>query len=124
MKWTNTKDHRIKRRGDWYWARFQKKGILVEHSLGTKSFAIAKDLTDEIEKNINLGKEWRKSTEIFEDSWPLFLSDKAKGAKTEEARPSTLKEYERMGKAVYLKFFGGMTLSEVNDEETWEEFLE
>lgn len=123
MSWKKTKDHRIKKRGDWYWARFQKDGILVEETLGTKSYSIAVKLADNIEACIKLGDDWKKSVELFEDAWPKFLDDKLKGIKTKQGRPSTIQEYKRMGENLYLPFFGAKTLDEVNSEDAWEEFL-
>lgn len=118
-----TKDSRIKKRGPWYWARWTKNGVRVEESLNTKSFSLAKKLCDEIELCIHRGVDWKKEHELFETAWPEFLEDKPKGIKTRQARPSTMKEYIRMGELYYMPFFESKRINDIN-EEVWEEFLD
>lgn len=122
MMWQQTKDSRLKRRGKVYWARFTKNGQTVEKSLETKSFDIAKRLADNLEEDVLLGVNWRKSKEYFETAWPDFLSDKAKGIKTKKARPKTLKEYIGFGERFYLPNFKDVKLHDLED--AWEIFVD
>lgn len=120
--WEPTKDPRIKRRGKFYWGRFQKRGVEVQESLGTQSFETAKRVVEEIESCILLGVDWRKERELFETAWPEFLVDKAQGNKTKIARPKTLYLYTLYGISYFLPNFGTMRLTDLN-EGTWEEFV-
>lgn len=121
--WEPTKDPRIKRRGKFYWARFEKRGRVVQESLGTQSFETAKRVVEEIESCILLGVDWRKERELFETAWPEFLIDKAQGNKTKIARPYTLEQYTGFGVRYYTPHFKDMRLSDMN-ELAWEEFVE
>lgn len=123
MKWVRTKDSRIKKRGDFYWARFMKRGTPVEESLGTKSFQTAVRMVEEIESCILLGVDWRQEKEMFETAWSEFLSDKAKGLKTKVARPKTLIEYTNFGKRYFAPFFNEHRVSDLKDE-LWESYVE
>lgn len=118
-----TKDPRIKKRGDWYWARFQKRGVEVCESLHTQSFQIAVRLVEEIESCILLGVDWKKEQELFETAWPEFLIDKARGNKTKVAREKTLHEYTGFGERYFLPHFQNLRVTEIN-EEAWEKFVE
>lgn len=120
--WQSTPDRRIKKRNGVYWARFSRRGARIEESLDTRSFEIAKRLVDEKESNIHLGIDWRKEHEFFETAWDEFLSDKAKGIKTDKARPTTLAEYIKLGDRHLLPFFKGVRLIDIN-EEKWEEYV-
>lgn len=119
MTWAKTKDPRIKKRGQFYWARFGKKGYLVQESLGTRSFATAVRVCDDIEECLLRGVSWRKTKDLFETAWPDFLSDKAKGIKTKIARPKTLREYIGFGERVVLPHLGKYRVCDF-DEEKWE----
>lgn len=122
MIYKATRDQRIKKRGDTYWARFMKDGVYVQESLKTKSFQLAVRLTDEIERNILLGVNWRKEKEFFETAWPEFLSDKAKGIKTTIARDSTLKQYIHIGSKYLEPFFDDKRICDIEDE--WPKFVD
>ncbi|RJP50484.1 MAG: site-specific integrase [Anaerolineaceae bacterium] len=121
--WVPTKDPRIKKRGEFYWARFQKRNVKVEESLGTRSFEIAKRAVEEIESNIILGVNWQKERELVETAWPEFLADKASGNKTKIAREKTLREYIGFGERWILPHLGGERLTDVTDE-AWEKLVE
>lgn len=121
--WIKTKDSRIKKRGEYYWARFTRREVKVEESLSTKSFVTAQRMVEDIESNILLGVNWRKERELFETAWPDFLSDKAKGIKTKIARDKTLKEYIGFGEREFLPFFSDCRITDV-DEKAWEDFVE
>jgi len=120
--WQPTKDTRIKRRGKFYWARFEKRGVVVQESLSTQNFSTAVRMTDDIENCILLGVDWHKPKEMFEDVWPAFLKAKEAGDKTAVARPKTLYEYTQFGKTKFLPFFTGKSLMEIED--AWPEFVE
>ena len=122
MTWKKTKDPRIKKRGEFYWARFTKRGVKVEESLGTRSFATAVRMVEEIESCLLLGVNWRKERELFETAWPDFLSDKAQGIKTKIAREKTLKEYIGFGEREFTPFFKDYRVTDI-DESAWEEFV-
>lgn len=122
MIWQATKDSRIKKRGNVYWARFKKRRQLVEQSLETKSFDIAKRMVENIEQDILLGVNWRREREYFETAWPDFLSDKAKGIKTKQARANTLKGYVGFGENYYLPNLTGVMLTDLED--AWEALVE
>ncbi len=121
--WGKTKDARIKKRSDVYWARFMLRGQQVQKSLETKSFETAKRLVENMEKDILLGLNWRKDREFFDTAWPDFLEAKAKGIKTKKSRPKTLQGYIWFGEAFYLPNFKDKRLSEI-DEKAWEELVE
>lgn len=121
MIWAKTKDKRIKKRGDGYWARFMKDGVHVQQSLKTRSFALAVNLTDEIERNILLGVNWRREKEYFETAWPDFLEDKARGNKTTIARESTLRQYIHIGTKYLEPFFNDKRICDIEDE--WPNFV-
>lgn len=123
MNWQKTNDKRIKKRGDFYWARFTARGVRVEESLQTRSFTLAKAICDDIEGNIHLGVNWKKERELFETAWFDFLSDKAKGVKTKPAREKTLREYVGFGERYFMPYFKEHRLSDIN-EEGWQEFVE
>lgn len=120
--WQPTKDHRVKKRGEWYWARFQKRGIEICESLGTKSFATAVLMVESIEQDILMGVDRQKEVELFDTAWPDFLMDKANGVKTTIARKKTLVEYTGFGDRYFVPHFNHLRLSELN-EETWENFV-
>ena len=119
--WQETKDPRIKKRGDVYWARFQKRNQIVQESLNTRSFETAKRMVEEIESCILLGVDWRREHELFETAWPDFLIDKAQGNKTKIARPKTLYEYTQFGETKFMPFFRDYRVSEVGG--AWEDFV-
>jgi integrase len=121
--WAPTKDKRIKKRGDVYWARFEKKGVVVQESLHTGSFAIAERLVEEIESCILLGVNYKKEKELFETAWPEFLSDKNKGIKTKKVRESTLEQYIWIGEKWFMPFFKDKRLTEI-DESLWEKYVD
>ena len=121
--WKATKDARIKKRGEVYWARFMKRGQHVQESLETRSFEIAKRLVEAIESDILLGVNWKKERETFETAWTEFLSDKAKGVKTTPARTRTLREYIQFGDRFYLPAFKDLRLSQI-DEQAWGELVD
>jgi integrase len=121
--WQKTKDRRIKKRGDVYWARFMKRGHHVQQSLETSSFEIAKRAVENIEGDILLGVNWKKEKELFETAWPEFLEDKAKGIKTKKARPKTFKEYVGFGERFYKPNFNHLRLSQIN-EEAWSDLVD
>lgn len=120
--WQPTKDPRIKKRGEVYWARFMKRGVHVQQSLETRSFEIAKRMVEEMESNILLGVNWQKERELFETAWPEFLADKAAGVKTKIAREYTLKQYIGFGDRYYVPAFKDLRLAEIN-EEAWEKLV-
>jgi integrase len=120
--WQPTKDPRIKKRGKFYWARFEKMGVVVQESLKTQSFETARRMVDERENCILLGVDWRKEKELFETAWPEFLKDKVDGNKTKVARETTHYQYVRMGERHFLPHFKDLTLGELN-EEAWEKFV-
>jgi integrase len=121
--WEPTKDRRIKKRGEFYWARFKKRGVTVQESLSTQSFDTAKRMVEEIESCILLGVDWRKERELFDTAWEEFMIDKAQGNKTKIAREKTLAEYAGFGERFYLPHFKTFRLQDVNDA-AWEEFVE
>jgi len=118
-----TKDRRIKKRGEVYWARFMMRGVYVQESLSTKSFQIAVRMVEEIEQSILLGVKWRKDKELFDTAWDQFLEDKAKGIKTQIARDRTLMEYVNFGERYFLPHFKDTRLADI-DEEAWGKFVE
>ncbi len=120
--WLKTKDSRIKKRGEVYWARFMKRGQHVQESLETKSFEIAKRMVENIEGDILLGVNWKKERELFETAWEEFLIDKAKGIKTKKARKKTLREYVGFGERFYKPYLGELRLSQLEDG--WAEMVE
>lgn len=120
--WAPTKDSRIKKRGEVYWARFMKRGQHVQQSLETTSFAIAKAQVENIESDILLGVNWRKERELFETAWPEFLIDKVKGIKTRPARESTIKGYSWFGDNFFIPAFNDLRLSQI-DEMAWDELV-
>jgi N-glycosylase/DNA lyase len=122
-KWVETKDKRIKRRGEFYWARFSKRGIRVQQSLETRSFEIAKRAVEEIESCILLGVNWQAEREMFDTAWEEFLIDKAQGNKTKIAREKTLHEYVAFGNRYFLPHLSSVRLTDLNEEE-WERFVE
>lgn len=121
--WIKTKDPRIKKRDGVYWARFMKRGRMVEESLETKNFEVAKNLVESIEAKILLGRSWKKEKQLFEDAWIEFLIDKKEGNKVRPAREKTLKEYASFGKRFYLPFFGKKRLADIDDH-SWREFVD
>lgn len=120
--WKKTKDHRIKKRGLWYWARYEKQGREICESLGTQSFDTAKRVADEMESCVLLGIDWRKEQELFETAWPEFLIAKAQGNKTRLAREKTLKEYEGFGHRYFMPHFKDLRLTEL--ESAWDKMVE
>lgn len=120
--WQGTKDDRIKKRGKFYWARFQKRGVEVQESLGTQSFETAKRVVEEIESCILLGVDWRKERELFETAWVEFLIDKVQGNKTKIAREQTIIGYTGFGKLYYLPHLKDLRLSDI-DERAWEDLV-
>lgn len=123
VTWQPTKDSRIKRRGDIYWARFEKKGVIVQESLHTRSFAIAERLVEEIESCLLLGINYKKEKELFETAWPEFISDKAKGIKTKKVRESTLEQYIWLGEKWLVPFFKELRLTDIN-EDAWSSYVD
>jgi len=121
--WTKTKDPRIKKRDGFYWARFSKRGKRVEQSLETKSFDIAKSYVEKIEAQILMGRSWKRERQLFSEAWLEFLIDKRQGNKVRPARERTMYEYTAFGDRFYLKFFGEMRLSDIDDH-SWRDFVE
>lgn len=119
----DTKDPRIKRRGEFYYAKFMKNKQMVNTSLGTKNFKVAQRLTDDIQNTILLGLNWRKDKELFEDAYQEFLTDKLKGTKTKKVRQSTLTQYAQFGENYFMPFWGSSLLSEIN-EESWDKYID
>lgn len=117
-----TKDPRIKRRGEWYYARFTKNGILVNESLATRSFEVAKAVAEEIERCLLLGVDWKKSPELLDEAWAEFLEAKVTGNKTRKARRKTLSEYIQFGDRFILPHLKDERMSMIN-ESTWEELV-
>lgn len=120
--WAETKDSRIKKRDGVYWARFMKKGVRVEESLGTKSFEIAKKQVEGIEAKLLVGRSWKKERQLFKDGWIEFLVDKRVGNKVRPARDKTMHEYAAFGARYFIPFFGDMRLGDI-DSHTWDEFI-
>lgn len=120
--WAPTKNPRIKKRREMYWARFQLRGVEVCESLGTRSFTLAERMTEEIESCILLGVNWRKEKELFETAWPEFLTDKSKGIKTRAARATTLGQYIWIGEKWFMPFFKDKRLTEI-DEDLWDKYI-
>lgn len=123
LVWEPTKDTRIKKRGEMYWARFEKSGVVVQQSLRTRSFALAERLVDEIESCILAGVNFKKEKELFETAWPEFLSDKAKGFKTKKVRESTLEQYIWIGEKWFMPFFKDKRLTDIN-EDSWDSYVD
>lgn len=132
MNWAITKDPRIKRRGDTYYARFSKRGIRVEDSLYTNNYNIAVDLVNKIEKailnnddyKVVLGGKSENKTDLIEDLWPKFLEDKAKGnpkKKISKVRDNTLKGYISHWK-YFEVFWSNKSLDEITEDE-WEAYI-
>lgn len=132
MTWEITKDPRIKRRGDTYYARFSKRGIRVEDSLYTTNYNIAVDLVNKIERailnnedyKVVLGGKSENKTDLIEDLWPRFLEDKAKGnpkKKINKVRDNTLKGYIAHWK-YFEKFWANKSLDEITEDE-WEAYI-
>jgi integrase len=115
--WKDTKDVRIKKRGGRYWARFMRQGKMIQKSLGTGSFEIAKRQVENIESDLQLGVDWRRESERFETAWPDFLIDKANGVKTKKARPNTLRGYVGFGELYYQPYFNDKKLSQITEDE-------
>lgn len=126
MAYLDTKDSRIKLLGKTYHARFSCKGVRVQESLHTKNFKVAVELVDDIQNSILLGEDYRKEKGLFEDDWPIFLSDKAKGKikgkKVRKVREKTLKEYINFGELYFLPFFGGTRVDKI-DGDKWEKYV-
>lgn len=120
--WASTKDPRIKRRDGVYWARFMKKNQVVEKSLNTKSFEVAKRQVELIEARILVGRSWKKEQDLFKDAWPEFLIDKKEGVRVRPAREKTLVEYIGFGNRYFLPFFGEKRLADI-DADLWEDFI-
>lgn len=123
MKWSQTQDYRIKKRGDVYWARFSKNGERVQVSLKTKNFLFAKALADEIEAEMLSGRGVARGGARFMDAWRRFLEAKKTGNRVRIARPKTLYEYESFGERYYIQFFKNMKMSAITPE-MWIEFLD
>lgn len=134
MSWMSTKDSRIKKRGDTYYARFSKRGIRVEDSLYTTNFALAVDLCNKLERAILNNEDYTevikgKSLEgvpLIEELFPLFQEDKTQGnprKKIIKVRPKTLSEYQKFWDGYYKDFWGLKRLDEIT-EDSWEEYIE
>lgn len=134
MKWTTTKDSRIKKRGDIYYARFSKRGIRVEDSLFTSNFELAKDLTNKIERAILSDEDYKailsgaseNKTDLIDDLYPLFISDKSKGnpkLKIQKVREKTLGEYVNFYERYFKDFWGEKSLEEITADE-WEKYID
>jgi integrase len=101
-----------------------REGKMIQKSLGTGSFEIAKRHVENIEADIQLGVDWRRENEYFETAWPDFLIDKANGVKTKKARPKTFREYVGFGERYYMPYFKDKTLSKMATDDAWLEFVE
>lgn len=134
MKWLSTKDSRIKKRGDTYYARFSKRGIRVEDSLYTTSFSLAVDLCNRLEKALLNNEDHKEvlagkdlsGVPLIEELWVSFIDDKTKGnpkKKIEKARPRTIVEYNNFWDRYFKDFWGLKRLDEIN-EDTWEKYIE
>jgi integrase len=103
--WTNTKDPRIKKRGENYWARFSIQGSRIEKNLNTKNFGIALQVIEKISAEIILGKSGIDNGKslLFKDAWPKFLRDKESGVYSKASSAKTLKEYREFGERYFLQ---------------------
>ncbi len=106
--WQNTKDKRIKKRGENYWARFSVNGVRIQKYLGTKNFGIALQIVEKMSADIVLGRAGVDTGNplLFKSAWPKFLKDKESGIHTQKGRRRTLKEYADFGERYFLEFFG------------------
>lgn len=124
FSWVKTADDRIKLLGEVYYARFSTKGQRVQTSLGTKNFKVAVQMTDDIQKSILLGEDWRKEKQMFDELWPEFIEAKATGKIRgfPKVRERTLKDYIGHGERWYLPFFGATRVDKI-DVEMWEAYM-
>lgn len=126
----NTKDSRIKKRGDTYWAWFMLNGEYIRRSLKTDNFEIAKRMIRDIEYKANTGESWRDDKLLFSEAWEIFLSEKEKGKvkgrgkrTAKKPREKTMYEYRFFGKRYFMPFFGNTRVNRLSSE-LWEEYLE
>lgn len=133
-QWQKTKDPRIRKRGDTYYARFSKRGIRVQDSLYTNKFGVAVKLVDEIENRILNSQDYKEFLQgkdfsgvpLFHELWPLFLNDKSKGNQKKgilKCRERTLDEYVNMGERYFKDFWGNYRLDQINSD-AWEKYCE
>lgn len=134
MAWKNTKDRRIKKNGDVYYARFSKKGVRIEQSLHTSSFQLAVELVDQIEQMLKDNKDYRElfskavqekdEVPLISELWTKFIEDKTAGRRSvKKVRANTLKGYEIFWSNYYEDFFGNKTLAEL-DADLWDKYLD
>lgn len=142
MRWTSTRDPRIKKRGEIYYARFSRKGVRVESTLDTSNLTIAKDLCDKVEEAILCGNDWKevlnpnlkkdedkKQQELIGELYEgQFTTDKTNGArydggKVKKCRPATLYGYKSFYDLYYKEFWGLKTIDEITSSE-WSNYLE
>lgn len=130
----DSRDPRIKKIGSFYHARFSRRGVRVEQSLETSSFELAVQLTNDIEKAILTGGDYK---ELFDDSiankgktlligelWPICIEQKTNGTrKVRKLREKSLKEYIGFYDRYYEGFWANKTLAEITPE-NWAEFIE
>lgn len=134
MSWKKTKDKRIKKRVDTYWARFSKRGVLVETSLSTANFDLAVEITNKIErailnqenyKDILAGGPDKDLTPLIGEHWPNFINDKTHGnikKNIRKNRERTLIEYVNYWERSFEPFWGNKRLDEIT-EDNWEAFI-
>ncbi len=113
--WQNTKDKRIKKRGENYWARFSVNGVRIQKYLATKNFSIALQIVEKMSADIVLGRAGVDTGNplLFKSAWPKFLKDKESGIYTKKGRRRTLKEYSDFGERYFLEFFGHYQISKI-----------
>jgi len=116
--WENTKDPRIKKRQEKYWARFSVKGVRIEKNLDTKNFGIALQLVEKLSAEVVLGKAGidNGNALLFNAAWAKFLKDKEVGAYTKKGRKRTLREYSEFGARYFGDFFGHHKVSNITTD--------
>lgn len=134
MSWKKTPDPRVKKRGEWYHARFSKNGVRIEQGLETRNFAIAVDAVNKIEKAVLEKKDYRdlfskarvdeSLNSLFDELWPEFLIDKSQGRrKIKKSSEKTIREYSKFYERYFKEFWGQKILTDIN-EESWETYMD
>lgn len=134
----STKDSRIKKRGDVYYAWYMRAKVRVRGSLYTSNFTTAKKLCDRIDALIADGRDWKlflkgedyedvkKKESLIGNLYPKYIDDKKKGInQTREGIPRdrTIRLIEDTFRLWLLPFFESHQVSKV-DSELWKEFVE
>jgi len=116
--WQNTKDKRIKKRGENYWARFSVNGVRIQKFLNTKNFGIALQIVEKMSADIVLGRAGVDTGNplLFKSAWPKFLADKEKGVYTKKGRKRTIDAYRDQGDLYFLEFFGHYQVSKITTD--------